>query len=199
LIAAIADCPRVVHYLDLPLQHICDPILRRMGRGTTRKGIETLLGKLRRRIPGLVLRTTFIVGFPGETERQFAELLEFVRAFRFDALGVFEFSPEPGTEAAGMDRQVNDEVKADRAREIMLAQQVIAFPNNGRMVGRKIEVLVDGRDGQGRCVGRHCGQAPDIDSLCRLTRPRRAGSFITGTVVDWADYDLIVRPNSRLR
>jgi ribosomal protein S12 methylthiotransferase len=197
LIDAIADCRRVVHYLDLPLQHICDPVLRRMGRLTTRKAIESLLAKLRRRIPDIVLRTTFLVGFPGETERCFRELLEFVRDFRFDALGVFEFSPEPGTAAAAMDRQVSPDVKADRAREIMLAQQIIAFQANGRRVGKRIEVLVDGLDSQGRCVGRHYGQAPDIDSLCRLTSKHRPGKFVTGKVIDWADYDLIVRPDRK--
>jgi ribosomal protein S12 methylthiotransferase len=194
LIETIADCPRVAHYLDLPLQHIADPVLRRMGRLTTRKAIEALLEKLRRRIPDIVLRTTFLVGFPGETERQFRELLQFVRDFRFDALGVFEFSAEPGTAAAAMDGQVSQAAKADRAREIMLAQRTIAFEANGRRVGRRVEVLVDGLDSQGRCVGRHFGQAPDIDGLCRLTHRRRPGSFVTGKVLDWADYDLIVRP-----
>ncbi|MCJ7544983.1 MAG: 30S ribosomal protein S12 methylthiotransferase RimO [Phycisphaerae bacterium] len=196
LIEAIADCPRVVKYLDLPLQHIADPVLCRMGRLTSRRAIETTLQKLRRRIPGMVLRTTFIVGFPGETERQFDQLLGFVKAFRFEAAGVFEFSAEPGTAAAAMDGQVSDTVKADRARELMLAQQAIAFAANARRVGRKLEVLVDGLD-DGRCVGRHCGQAPDIDSLCRLTARRPPGRFIRGTVVDWADYDLIVRPDRR--
>ncbi len=193
LIDALANCPRVVHYLDLPLQHIADPVLRRMGRLTTRKAIEALLAKLRRRVPDIVLRTTFLVGFPGETEKHFQELLEFVRDFRFDALGVFEFSAEEGTAAAIMDGQVSEAAKADRARELMLAQQTIAFEANGWRVGQRIEVLVDGPDSQGRCVGRHWGQAPDIDGLCRLTRRHQPGRFVTGTVIDWADYDLIVR------
>jgi ribosomal protein S12 methylthiotransferase len=194
LIAAMADCPRVVPYLDLPLQHIANKVLRRMGRLTSRGTIETTLARLRRRIPHLVLRTTFIVGFPGETDRHFRELLEFVRAARFDAAGVFEFSPESGTEAATMPGQVSEEVKADRARELMLAQRTIAFQANAAAVGRRLEVLVDGVDASGRCVGRHCGQAPDVDSLCRLTRPRPAGRFVRGTVVDWDGYDLIVKP-----
>jgi ribosomal protein S12 methylthiotransferase len=185
----------VVPYLDLPLQHIADPILRRMGRLTSRRGIEAALARLRRRIPLLALRTTFIVGFPGESERHFRQLLEFVRAARFDAAGVFEFSPEAGTVAATMDGQVNQEVKADRARELMLAQQVIAFEANAPAIGKRIEVLVDGVGAGGRSVGRHCGQAPDIDSLCRLTARRRPGRFVRGTVVDWDGYDLIVRPD----
>lgn len=197
LIEAMADCPRVVGYLDVPLQHMADPVLRRMGRLTTRKAIETMLCRIRRRIPHIVLRTTFIVGFPGETDRHFRELLGFVKDFRFDAVGVFEFSPESGTAAAAMDGQVSEAVRAERARELMLAQQAIAFHANAGMVGRRVEVLVDGLDAQGRCVGRHRGQAPDIDSLCRLTARRPPGSFITGKVVDWAEYDLVVRPEGR--
>jgi ribosomal protein S12 methylthiotransferase len=192
LIETIAACPRVVPYVDLPLQHVSDPILRRMGRGVTRKGVETLLGKLRRRIPGLVLRTTFIVGFPGETEGQFRELLEFVKGFRFESLGVFEFSAEEGTPAASMLRQVSPAVKAQRAKEIMLAQQEIAFAASARKVGSPIEVLVDGDDRAGRRVGRYYGQAPDIDGLCILKRRRRPGSFVRTKVVGWSGYDLIV-------
>jgi ribosomal protein S12 methylthiotransferase len=192
LIDAIAECRRVVPYVDLPLQHVCDPILRRMGRGVTGKTVEALLARLRRRIPGLVLRTTFIVGFPGETDGQFAELLEFVRGFRFDALGVFEFSPEEGTPAAAMPRQVPAQVKAERARAIMLAQQEIAFAASALKVGEPIEVLVDGLDASGRCVGRHYGQAPDIDGLCILRRPRPAGTFVRAAVKAWKGYDLVV-------
>jgi ribosomal protein S12 methylthiotransferase len=199
LIEAMAECRRVVPYLDLPLQHISDPILRRMGRLTSRRGIEATLSKLRRRIPHLALRTTFIVGFPGESERHFRELLDFVCQARFDAAGVFEFSAEPGTEAARMDGQVSEDTKADRARELMLTQQAIAFEANARRVGKRIEVLVDGVDTAGRCVGRHRGQAPDIDSLCRLTARRSLGRFVHGTVVDWDGYDLVVKPGTKTR
>ena len=195
LIDAMADCRRVVPYLDLPLQHIADPVLRRMGRLTSRRAIEATLGKLRRRIPHLVLRTTFIVGFPGETDRHFRELLEFVRGFRFEAAGVFEFSPEPGTAAAAMDGQVSEAVKADRARELMLAQQAIAFDANAAKVGRSDRGAGGRRwTPSGRCLGRHSGQAPDIDSHCILTARRCAGHFVTGRVIDWSGYDLIVRP-----
>jgi len=194
LIDAIAACPHVVPYVDLPLQHISDAILRRMGRAVTRKSIETLLGKIRRRIAGAVIRTTFIVGFPGETDEQFDELLTFVKDFRFDALGVFEFSPEHGTVAAEMPDQVDDDVKAERYNALMLAQQELSFRANRRMVARPIEVLVDGVDGAGRCVGRYYGQAPDIDGVCYLTGPAPAGTFIAGNVSAWEGYDLIVEP-----
>jgi len=192
LIDVLACCPRVVPYVDLPLQHVADPVLRRMGRRTTGAEIISLLGRLRERIPGIAIRTTFIVGFPGEREEDFTELLDFVRAFRFDALGVFEFSPEEGTPAAGLDGAVPDEVKADRAAEIMLAQQEIAFQANREKVGREVEVLVDGVDDAGRCVARHNGQAPDVDSVCYLNKPRPPGEFVTGRVASWENYDLIV-------
>ena len=194
LIEAIASTAHVVAYIDLPLQHISDPILRRMKRGITRAGSEKLLVKIRRRIGGAAIRTTFIVGFPGESDAQFAELLEFVREFQFDALGVFEFCPEPGTTAAELPRQIPDDVKAARARALMAAQQQIAFAANSASVGRPIEVLVDGVDTQGRCVGRYYAQAPDIDGICYLSEPRPPGTFVTGEVVGWEDYDLLVRP-----
>jgi len=194
LIETLAGCRRIVPYVDIPLQHICDDILRRMGRGVGRKATEGLLSRLRDRVAGLVIRTTFIVGFPGETESQFTELLEFVKEFRFDALGVFEFSPEEGTPAASMPQQVPDDVKARRAEQIMLAQQEIAFENNQSVLESPIVVLVDGTDGQGRCVGRYYGQAPQVDSLCILTEPAPAGTFVQCTVTGTDGYDLIVTP-----
>lgn len=195
LIETLADCEHVVPYVDIPLQHISDPILSRMGRGVTRKAVETLLAKLRDRVSGIVLRTTLIVGFPGETDEQFEELLRFVKDFRFDALGVFEFSPEEGTPAADMPGQIPDEVKTERARKIMLAQQQIAFETNESVIDSTIIVLIDGVDVDGRCVGRYYGQAPEIDSLCILTEPHQAGQFIEGIVMDFDGYDLIVSPS----
>jgi ribosomal protein S12 methylthiotransferase len=194
LIDAIASCEHVVPYVDMPLQHISDPVLKRMGRGVNRKQIEHLLAKLRTAVGDLTLRTTFIVGFPGETEKEFAELVEFVERFRFEALGVFEYSPEPGTPAAEMPGQAPPEVKAARAEAIMLAQQRIVMDANSNALGRRVRVLVDGQDDQGRTVGRHCGQAPEIDSECLLTRPAPAGSFVQGIVENFEGYDLVVRP-----
>ena len=194
LIAAIAECEHVVPYVDFPLQHISTPVLRRMKRHVTREETETLLHKLRERICGLSIRTSLIVGFPGETEDQFEELLQFVRDFRFEALGVFEFSPEPGTAAAEMSHQVSAHLAAERAEAVMLAQREIAFAANERMLGATLEVLIDGVDSSGVCVGRHSGQAPDIDSLCILTDHRPAGSLISASVVGGEGYDLIVEP-----
>ena len=192
LIDTMAACKHVVPYVDIPLQHISDPVLRRMGRRTTQAQTVALLNQLRRRIPSIAIRTTFIVGFPGETDAHFRELLEFVTTFQFDALGVFEFSPEPGTPAMKLKGRVPASVKAQRARQIMLAQRRIALAANRRQVGRKIQVLVDGVDAAGRCVGRHCGQAPDIDSLCLLTRPRPAGTIVAATIIGYDGYDLRV-------
>ena len=194
LIAAMAECPRVVPYVDIPLQHVSAGVLSRMGRPGSHRQIEDLLGRLRDRIHGLAIRTTLIAGFPGETEREFQELLAFVKAARFNALGVFAFSPEPGTAAAEMDGQIDDAVRTARAEEIMLAQQEIAFAANRGRIGERVEILVDGVDAEGYCIGRTSGQAPEIDSICILTEPREAGTFLAAKVADWRHYDLIVEP-----
>ena len=194
LVTAIASCPHVLPYVDMPLQHMADGVLKRMGRGVTGDQQRNLLTHLRRRIPDLALRTTFIVGFPGETDREFAELLDVVNEFRFEAMGVFAFSPEAGTPAAGMAGQISDEVKAARVEAMMQAQQGIVFDANRRAVGSDLEVLVDGVDAGGYCMGRSRAQAPEIDGLCILTDPRPAGELIPARVVDWQEYDLVVEP-----
>jgi len=192
LVAAIDRCAHVVPYVDIPLQHITDSVLRRMGRKVARGRIEELLGKLRSN--DVAIRTTFMVGFPGETEDEFEQLLTFVREFEFDAMGVFAYSPEPGTPAADMGGQLSDEIKARRVEALMGAQQETVFAANFEAVGQLADVLVDGIDAQGRCVGRHAGQAPEIDSLCILTEPRDAGQILTVEVIGSEGYDLIVQP-----
>ncbi len=194
LIETVAAADRVLPYVDIPLQHIADGVLRRMGRNVGRAEVEGLLGKLRGAMPNVTIRTTFIVGFPGETDAEFAELLEFVEQFGFDAMGVFEFSSEEGTPAAKLPGAVADDVKAGRAEQLMLAQQAIAFEANEQAVGQTIDVLVDGADNDGQSVGRHAGQAPEVDSVCILTEPAEAGAMISAEVVGWSDYDLLVRP-----
>src|SRR5947207_6984493 len=149
MIKAIADCGRVVKYIDIPLQHINDEILTKMRRRVTRRQIETLLQKLRDWVPGIAIRTTFIAGSPGETDRQHEELVQFVKDFGFDMMGVFPYSREGGTAMAKMEGQVPDDVKQQRVEELMLAQQEIAFAMSKAMVGKTIEVLIDrvaGRD-----------------------------------------------------
>ena len=195
LIDAIADCPRVLPYIDMPLQHIATGVLQRMRRGITGQGSRDLLEKLRQRIDGLIIRTSLIAGLPGETDEDFAELLEFVEDFQFDALGVFEFSPEPGTDAAKMPNQIPAELARQRADAIMQTQRDIVAAANEELVqaGQRLLVLVDGVDARGRCVGRYYGQAPDIDGLCILTEPSEAGQFVQTTVADHDEYDLIVQ------
>ena len=191
LIDVMAERENIVKYVDIPLQHMSDGVLRRMGRRVTRAKTEALLRRLRE-VPGMAIRTTFIVGFPGESETEFSELLSFVQEFKFDALGVFEFSPEPGTPAVRLKGPVDAAVKADRAKRIMLAQQKIAFAANRRRKGKQLDVLVDGVDSAGRCIGRHPGQAPDIDGVCVLSKPAKAGTIVRAKVIGAEGYDLRV-------
>jgi ribosomal protein S12 methylthiotransferase len=194
LIDALTECEHVVPYVDLPLQHVSDGVLKRMNRRTTRSEVEVLLGKVRQEVPEIAIRTSFIVGFPGETDDHFSELLQFVREFRFEALGAFEFSPEEGTPAATMPDQIPLQIRTQRREQIMLAQQEITFAANARSVGGRTTVLVDGIDTEGRCIARDHRQAPEIDSVCILTHPREAGTFVEGEIVDYDAYDLIVEP-----
>ena len=192
LIDAIVECDSVLPYIDIPLQHISDNILKRMGRNINRAATVALLEKLRDRIDGLIIRTSFIVGFPGETQQQFNELLDFVCDFQFDSVGVFEYSPEDGTLAAKMDDQISAAIAAERAAEIMAAQKAIIISANEAIIGSPIEVLIDGVDESGATIGRFYGQAPDIDGVCILTEPCEVGTIVQGTIVAAQEYDLIV-------
>jgi ribosomal protein S12 methylthiotransferase len=136
----------VLPYLDMPLQHINDRCLRRMQRRVNRAQTEELLAKLRAGIPGLALRTTFIVGFPGETDAEFEELVEFVRATKFERAGVFPYSFEPGTPATRLDEHLPEDVKLERQRRLMESQQEVAFAWSAAQVGRELEVILDGPD-----------------------------------------------------
>ncbi|WP_428939538.1 30S ribosomal protein S12 methylthiotransferase RimO [Fontivita pretiosa] len=199
MIAAIAECDRVVKYIDIPLQHINDQILAKMRRRVTRKQIETLLDKLRRRIPGLAIRTTFIAGSPGETDAQHQELVQFVKDFGFDMMGVFAYSQEPGTAMGRMPDQIPDDVKQRRVEELMLAQQQVAFARAAAMVGRTLEVLIDApappSASTGAFVARSQSQAPEIDSVVYVrTDPSRRlhpGQFVNVKVAGHRAYDLI--------
>jgi ribosomal protein S12 methylthiotransferase len=162
MIDAIARIPQVVKYVDVPIQHIEDRMLRRMGRRMNEADTRGLLSRMRERIPGLILRTTFIVGFPGEEEKEFQTLLDFVEEFKFERLGVFAYSREEGTPAARLRDEVPPETIRSRIEALMLAQQEIAFAQNHRRVGEVCEVLVDTREG-GKFIGRSHGEAPEID------------------------------------
>ena len=195
MIDAIAECARVVKYIDIPLQHINDRMLKAMGRRVTRPQTEMLLDKLRQRIPGVTIRTTFIVGFPGETEPEFAELLTFVREFGFEAVGAFQYSSEPDTPAARMPSQLDLAAKQARYQQLMLAQQEIAFASARRKAGQSFELVIDGSADRGELVGRHAGQAPDVDAVCLLPGGEfAAGEIVPVRCVGAEGYDLVVQP-----
>ncbi len=197
LIGLIADSPKIVPYLDMPLQHINDAVLRRMQRRVDRHTTEQLLDKLRRRIPELVLRTTFITGFPGETDEQFDELVEFVRQQRFERLGVFPYSHEPDTPAARLPDPLPEAVKQQRRNRLMEVQQPMAFAWNAAQVGRTREVLIDTplAGEQNVWVGRSYADAPDIDGLVYVTGPDLdVGDLVPCEVVTYKDYDLVATP-----
>ncbi len=195
VIDAIAEGERVVKYVDIPLQHVNNRILRAMRRGIGRARAERLLARLRRRIPGVSLRTTLIAGFPGETDDEFEQLEAFVRGFRFDALGVFAYSREPDTPAGRMSKQVPEHVKAERAERLMLAQQRVAFEKAAERIGERLEVLIDARGPGGRLTGRHPGQAPEVDSVTYVTEGRlKPGQIVQTECFGTCGYDLLARP-----
>lgn len=194
LIATIASARKVLPYLDLPLQHISDPILKRMERLVDRARTEQLLERLRLGIPGLVLRTTLMVGFPGETEAHFQELIRFVQEQRFERLGVFAFSPEPGTPAAQMPDQVPEPVRHRRRHRLLQVQQKIAFAYNEAQIGKQREVLIDRQvPGQPHAwVGRTYADAPEIDALVYVTgEDLHPGQIVPCEIVGAQGYDLI--------
>jgi ribosomal protein S12 methylthiotransferase len=194
LIQTIAESEKIVPYLDMPLQHINDGMLRRMARRVTRSETEQLLQKLRTAMPDLVMRTTFITGFPGETDAQFNELLDFAREQQFERLGVFTYSVEPDTPAANLPDHLPEEVKEDRRSRLMEVQQENAFRWNTQQVGRQVEVLIDSavEDQDGAWVGRWYADAPDIDAAVYVTGENLVvGSFVRCEIVDYQNYDLI--------
>lgn len=200
MIDAIASSERIVKYIDIPLQHINDRILKAMARRVTRAQTERLLAKLRSRIPDVSIRTTFIVGFPGETESEFAELEQFVRDFGFDAAGAFPYSLEPETPAGRMKDHITAETIRERHERLMLAQQENAFLVARRRIGKTFEVLVDGeQSGDERgIIARHAGQAPEVDSVCIFSDGEfEPGEFVTVRGVDADDYDVVIRPTRR--
>ncbi len=185
---------KVCHYLDLPIQHCNDEILKKMGRRTDKRQLMEKIGMLRKRIPDIALRTTLISGFPGETEEQHEECIEFVKAMRFDRLGVFPYSPEEGTRAAGFEGQLEEEVKRRWADEIMETQQQVIFEANENMVGRRITALVDGYlPEEDVYVARTCRDAPEIDGCVFFHSSAEilSGTMVELDVTDASGYDLI--------
>jgi len=194
LIEVLASGGKVLPYLDMPLQHINDQVLRRMNRRVNRAETEALLDRLRERVPGLVLRTTMITGFPGETEEQFEELVEFVRRRQFERLGAFDYSREPGTASDRLDGHLPDKVRQRRRDQLLAVQQEIAFAWNAAQVGRQLEVLID-RDIPGESnafVGRSYADAPEIDGLVYVTGEGLVpGQIVPSEIVTYQGYDLV--------
>ena len=215
MIDAIAKLPNILPYIDMPLQHINDTVLDNMRRKTSRKLIETLLDKLRNRIPNMTIRTTFISGYPGETDAQHRELVEFIKDFGFDNMGVFPYSPEPGTKAgAAYDKggAVPNDVIQERIDELMSTQQKVVFDRNEQMVesGRIFDVLIDDsyaevqyegmKNAMTRYAGRTYQQAPDIDTTTYVDAKTSfaPGEVVRCKIIDYDGYDLIARPVEEL-
>lgn len=188
LIAAIAESPKVARYVDIPLQHISNRMLTLMQRETSGDYIRDLVRRMREGVPGLAIRTTFIVGFPGETEEDFGELLDFIRETRFERAGVFRYSREEGTKAYGMDGRVHHKTIESRWNRAMRELQVLAEEFNAAQVGRQLRVLVE-KPG----VGRTEMDAPDIDGTVFVDPALAVGEFADVTVHDWRGYDLVAK------
>jgi ribosomal protein S12 methylthiotransferase len=222
LIQTIAECPKVARYVDMPLQHIHENMLERMRRETSRQYIVDLIAKIRAGIPGIALRTTFIVGFPGETEAYFETLLDFIRETKFERLGVFTYSREEGTRAGNMEGQIPDRAKKQRRNLAMAAQLKVAREVSGSHVGRELKVLVEKEAGAGELrgakvsswehglirgrdksaeqltgrylVARGEADAPDIDGRVYVRGELPPGEFARVKIIGHTDYDLMAEP-----
>jgi ribosomal protein S12 methylthiotransferase len=186
LIETIAACDKIARYIDMPLQHIDEAMLGRMRRETSRQHIEDLVQSLREGIPGVAIRTTFIVGFPGETDAEFETLIDFIERVRFERLGIFKYSQEEGSRAAKMADQVPTRVKNARYRRAMLVQQRIAREIAEDRVGRELKMLVDQP-----LLARTEADAPDVDATVVLKNPAPVGEFIYRKITGTRGYDLL--------
>ena len=194
LIQVMKEEPKICHYLDLPIQHASDAILKKMGRRTSKAQLVDTIRTLREEIPDITLRTTLITGFPGETEEQHQELVEFVDEMEFDRLGVFTYSPEENTPAAEMPDQISEEVKEDRQAELMELQQEIAFDLAEDMIGREVLVMIEGKVAdENAYVGRTYRDAPNVDGLIFINTDEElmSGDFAKVKVTGAMEYDLI--------
>jgi ribosomal protein S12 methylthiotransferase len=195
MIRTVASSKKICRYIDLPLQHISDKMLKAMRRGNTKKQTVELVQKLRVMIPGVVIRTSFIVGFPGETDEDFEELLAFMREMKFERLGIFRYSQEEGSAAAEFPEQVPEEIKEQRYHRAMQLQQEIAREVNRRYLGKELRVLVETQDAKDPdlWVGRSSMDAPEVDGsvLIRTQKEITTGKFYTVKITDTQDYDLV--------
>ena len=194
LIEAIKNEPKVCHYLDMPIQHASDNVLKRMGRRTDKQELIDIVAKLRREIPDIALRTTLITGFPGETDEEHEEVMEFIDECEFDRLGVFTYSREEDTPAAVMPDQIDEAVKEKYRDEIMQLQQEISADRSADMVGRTLEVMIEGYIADDDTyVGRSYKDAPNVDGLVfvECDRELMSGNFVNVLITGSTEYDLI--------
>lgn len=194
LIQVMKEEPKICHYLDLPIQHANDTILKRMGRRTSKQELIDIVQKLRKEIPDICLRTTLITGFPGETQEQHEEVMKFIDTLEFDRLGAFTYSPEEDTPAATFEDQIDEEVKEDRQADIMELQQEIAFDKAEDMIGREVLVMIEGKVAdENAYVGRTYRDAPNVDGLIFINTDVEliSGDFAKVKVTGALDYDLI--------
>lgn len=201
LIELIASEPKICNYVDLPLQHAADSVLKRMHRPDSRAEIETLLKKLREKIPGVAIRSTFIVGYPGETDEEFNELKNFLQEQRLDKVGVFVYSPEEDTPAFKMPDQISEEVAQERYHELMSIQSMISQQVNESLRGKEFEVLIEGRDAEVKEVveGRSYREAPEVDGQIYIENDNRshAGDIVRVKILDGFVYDLAAEKISK--
>ena len=195
LIEVMATEPKVCHYIDIPIQHASDSVLKAMRRRSTEESIKNTIERLKSAIPDIHIRTTLILGFPGETEEDFETLLDFVEEMRFARLGVFAYSQEENTEAGEMDNQIDDDVKQERLDAIMRRQLDISLEYNREKIGKELTVLVEEKDEDGSYIGRTQYDAPEIDNSVIFTSDRnlKAGDMVQVIVEDAFDYDLVGR------
>lgn len=200
LLETIASEEKLVKYLEIPIQHCNKDILSRMNRWGSAEELEALFAHIREKIPGVILRTTLITGFPGETEDQFNELAEFIQRVRFDRLGCFPYSREEGTKSYDFPDQIDEETAAHRADIIMEQQLLVSAENNEKLLGKQFTAVVEGFDRFGECwFGRTCNDAPDIDGKVFFTssKPLSVGEYVDITITDTLDYDLIGEVNDQ--
>ena len=194
LLKVLSNEEKLVPYLDMPLQHANGEILKRMNRKGNRESLTALISKIRKAVPGITLRTTFITGFPGETDEQFCSLHEFIKEIRFDRLGCFTYSAEEDTAAALFENQVDEQLKQDRMELIMADQMTIAAEKNEEKIGSTVEVLIEGWDDYIKCYfGRSKADAPEIDGKVFFTsnEPLKIGDYVFVLVNDCLEYDLL--------
>ena len=192
LISVMAKEPKICHYIDVPIQHSSDKVLKEMRRRSTGESIRTTMAKLRKAMPDITIRTTLIVGFPGETDEDFADLMDFVRTQKFQRLGVFSYSQEEGTPAGDREDQIPEDIKQERLDMVMMAQMEISNEHNAALVGRTLKVIVDSSEEDGSYVGRTMYDAPEIDDSVLFTSRRdlRPGDIVNVLIEDAFDYDL---------